>query len=90
MSKKSEFLRLRLYFVTLDAVLKQPQYLNCCRRTLADWASANDHAVPYALINRTVQDILTMGFDDVASIPGIGIKKLYGLIRILERIRLSN
>lgn len=89
-NSKAEFTRLRLRFVTLAAVLKQPKYAPCCGRTLAYWTSISDHAIPYALIDYTIQDILAMGFDTIAATPGVGSRKIDGLLQILERIRLSN
>jgi hypothetical protein len=90
MKTKAEFCRLRLRFETPAAILRQPQYASGCRRTLAYWTSITDQSVPYALLDFTVHDVPALGLDSVAGAPGVGIKKLNGLLQILERVYLRS
>jgi hypothetical protein len=86
MRNNAEYCRLQLRFETLAAILRQPRYASSCRRTIAYWTSITDQSVPYALLDFTVHDVLRLGLESVASAPGVGIKKLNGLVHILERV----
>lgn len=54
-------------------------------KPLAFWAVASDRRLPYALMNRSVRQIASTPFDDLAATPGIGHKKIVALVMLLRR-----
>jgi len=57
-----------------------------CRKPLAFWAVGSDRRLPYALMDRAVQQIIETRFDDLAATPGIGHKKMVALVMLLHRV----
>jgi len=52
---------------------------------LAYLASAVDRNLPFALLGRTVNDILATSFETLYHTPSVGPKKMLGLVHLLER-----
>jgi len=54
-------------------------------RPLAYFVLEGDRRLPLALLHRTLQEIVASDFGDLAAVPGVGVKKLEGMILVLER-----
>lgn len=54
-------------------------------RPLAYFVLEGDRRLPLALLHRTLQEIVASDFNDLAAVPGVGVKKLEGMILVLER-----
>jgi len=54
-------------------------------RRLAFWATTSDRRLPLAFMQRTLREILSCSFQDLAHTPGVGPKKMSSLIMLLER-----
>lgn len=54
-------------------------------RRLAFWATVSDRRLPLAFMQRTLREILSCSFGDLAHTPGVGPKKMSSLIMLLER-----
>jgi hypothetical protein len=85
MNQKSAILLLSSQFDELAQRLNRPENAERLRRRLSEWTAVSDRSVPFALLDKTVQELLSAGFDAAASTDGVGIKKLRGLITLLER-----
>jgi hypothetical protein len=86
MSQKLALARLRSQFDSLAKQLSRPENAGRCLRRLSDWTAITDRSVPFALLERSVKDVVDGGFDAAAATNGVGVKKLKGLIGILERV----
>lgn len=78
-------LQLAMRFDELRKQLAEERYRPLYNRTLAFWALPSDRRLPLGLMNRTLEQIVSSPFTDLASTPGIGKKKLQGLLLLLER-----
>ncbi len=58
---------------------------NQLSKTLACWVLPSDRRLPLAFLGRTLDDLLHKPFEELISTPGVGQKKLDGLIKLLER-----
>jgi len=85
MSRTSTLTRLRSRFDTLSGLLQQSENFDRCSRPLGDWTAVTDRAIPFALLNKSVSQVVGEGFKAAAEADGIGLKKLAGLIVLLER-----
>ncbi len=56
---------------------------------LAYFVLEGDRRLPLVLLHRNIEEIATTDFADLAAVPGIGSKKLEGLILVLERAAAS-
>lgn len=54
-------------------------------KPLGYWAWAGDRRLPYALLDRSVREVLQSSFQDLSRTPGIGKKKMASLVVLLER-----
>jgi hypothetical protein len=90
MGRSLSFSRLRARFDQLAEELRRPEKAARCRRPLADWTSISDRSVPFVLLDRSVAEVVRNGFDDAAAKPGVGVKKLAGLIALLQRVAVSD
>lgn len=54
-------------------------------RPLAYFVLEGDRRLPLALLDRTLQEIVASDFAELAAVPGVGVKKLEGMIVVLER-----
>jgi hypothetical protein len=55
-------------------------------RPLAFWTVPNDRRLPLAFMGRSIRNILTTPFEELYSTPGVGQKKIAGLIDLLTRV----
>jgi len=54
-------------------------------RPLGYWALPRDRRLPYALLDRTLGDLIGTAFTVISATPGIGPKKIASLVMLLER-----
>lgn len=54
-------------------------------KPLAHWALPRDRRLPYALLDRSLRDIVHTSFLELTSTPGIGRKKIGSLVMLLRR-----
>lgn len=66
----------RFSATTMDDGLHKP---------ISHWARQGDRRLPYALLRRTVHQLINTPFADLASTPGIGPKKIASLLGLLHR-----
>ena len=72
-------------FQSVCETLKQARFSNRLSKPLAFWVLPNDRRLPLALLNRTIDQLIHSPFDDLASTPGIGRKKISSLVNLLVR-----
>ena len=54
-------------------------------KPLAYWALPNDRRLPLALLDKTLNDLLSQPFDELSATPGIGQKKMGAMVKLLLR-----
>lgn len=54
-------------------------------KPISHWARQGDRRLPYALLRRSVGELIHASFADLASTPGIGPKKIASLLVLLRR-----
>ena len=54
-------------------------------RPVADWILSSDRGIPYALLERTLAEIIATPFEKLIAVPSIGPRKLSALIEVLQR-----
>jgi hypothetical protein len=59
---------------------------DCLDKPLAFWTVPNDRRLPLAFMGRTIRDLLTTPFEELYDTPGVGQKKIAGLIDLLTRV----
>ena len=72
-------------FNELCAQLSTPECAARRERPLSYWALANDRRLPFALLDRSIAEIVGMSFAEIAATPGVGEKKIGTLLRLLGR-----
>ena len=82
----AELVALRSSFEELRRRLLEGNRQDCLDRPLAYWALPNDRRLPYALLHRTVGEVVRGSFDAVSSTPRIGRKKIASLLMLLHRV----
>src|SRR5262245_27487822 len=87
MAKTSTATEVKLanHFETLKQTLHTQQDASRLNRPLAFWALPSDRRLPTALLGRTLRDLLSQPFPQLASTAGIGHKKLETFIKLLVR-----
>ena len=55
-------------------------------KPLAHWVLPNDRRLPLAFLGRSLGDLLESGFDELASTPGVGEKKIRSFLNLLGRV----
>lgn len=78
-------LQLATRFDEIRRQLADSRFEPLYNKNLAFWALPSDRRLPLALMNRTLKQIISSSFTDLAATPGIGKKKLQGLLLLLER-----
>jgi hypothetical protein len=73
-------------FEDLRNTLKDNEFADRWEKPLAYWALPVDRRLPYALLDRTVGDIVGASYQELASTPGIGRKKIASLLMLLHRV----
>lgn len=72
-------------FHSICEALKQEKYQSRMSKPLAFWVLPNDRRLPLALLNRSIGQIISTPFDDLAATPGIGRKKISSLVSLMVR-----
>ena len=81
----TEVLMMQTEFQKLRETLLQSQYDDRRKRPILYWSKPDDRRLPMALIDLTVDQLLSKPFDDLCLTRGIGVKKLRMLLELLER-----
>ena len=77
-------------FEELRQALSQPDRISLWDKRLGFWATAADRHLPLPIITKTLREIVSADFREIAATPGIGQKKLSGLLMLLERAAGTN
>ncbi len=72
-------------FETLRKMLLDEKYNGRLDKPLAYWALPSDRRLPQAFLGRTLRDLLSQSYEELATTPGVGRKKMGSLIRLLAR-----
>jgi hypothetical protein len=72
-------------YQSLRNTLQGDKYADRLDRQLAFWALPSDRRLPTAFLSRTLRDLLSHEFRDLAATAGIGRKKLETFIKLLVR-----
>src|SRR4051812_35635600 len=72
-------------FELLRKQLHLPQYAACLDQPVAHWASANDRWLPWALLSRSVREVLLTPLNELLATPSVGPRKLALLLELLGR-----
>jgi hypothetical protein len=78
-------LQIAAHFEQIRGILLQEEYREHRERPLAFWSLPSDRRLPLAFMGRTIREILDTPFEDLASTPSIGEKKIRSLLRLLGR-----
>jgi hypothetical protein len=81
-----EHFRYASSFENLRKTLSNGQYADDQEKSLAYWVVPSDRRLPQAFLGRKLSDVLDTPFDDLASTPGVGQKKMKSLLKLLTRI----
>ncbi len=73
-------------FESLRRSLLSEQYAVHMEKPLAYWALPTDRRLPLAFLGRTLKDLLGNSFEELASTPGIGQKKMRSFVKLLARV----
>ena len=76
---------IQLRFNDLREALNRSDHQAKLKRPLGYWALPRDRRLPYALLDRTLAELVGTSFSDVSATPGIGPKKIASLLLLLER-----
>lgn len=66
--------------------LLNPQFADRLSKPIAHWAAPEDRHLPMALMNRSVRELISTPFQQLHATPGVGIKKMAALLRLLARV----
>lgn len=77
-------------FEELRQTLSQRERSSLWEKRLGFWATAADRNLPLPVITKTLREIVSSDFQEIAATPGIGQKKLGGLLMLLERAAATN
>ncbi len=72
-------------FEALCETLKAERFADRLEKPLAYWALPGDRRLPLAFLGRTLSDLLSKSYAELAATPGIGHKKMGSLMRLLAR-----
>jgi hypothetical protein len=81
----AEELGLGTRFDEVRQVLLQERYADRLGKPLEYWVLPSDRRLPLALLGRSVGELLSASFDELAATPGIGEKKIHSLVQLLYR-----
>jgi hypothetical protein len=73
-------------FEGLRNMLLSEPYGHHLEKCLAYWALPTDRRLPLAFLGRTLRDLLTTPFAELAATPGIGQKKMASFVQLLSRV----
>ncbi len=77
-------------FEELRQKLSHPDLSPLLDKRLGFWAAAADRNLPLPIITKTLREIVSAEFREIASTPGVGYKKLQGLMMLLDRAARTN
>ncbi|MEN6449081.1 MAG: hypothetical protein ABFC96_01195 [Thermoguttaceae bacterium] len=72
-------------FEGLRNVLLSPGYAEHLDKPLCYWMLPTDRRLPLAFLGRTLRELLSVPFAELAATPGIGRKKVASLVQLLAR-----
>lgn len=72
-------------FEAIRKTLLDDRFSDRLDKPLAFWALPSDRRLPLAFLGRTLQDLLSKSFTELASTPGVGQKKIGALVKLLLR-----
>jgi hypothetical protein len=72
-------------FESLKKRLLRDKFADRIDKPLAYWALPTDRGLPLAFMGRSVRDLLETSFDELSATPGVGQKKIAGLLMLLHR-----
>jgi len=72
-------------FESFRKILLSDTYANHLPRPLAYWALPTDRRLPLAFLGRTLDDLLSTPFAELAGTPGVGQKKIRSFVNLLSR-----
>jgi hypothetical protein len=81
----TEVLLMQTEFQALRDSLLAPQFDERRKRPILYWSKPDDRRLPMALIDLTVDQLLSKPFEELCLTRGIGVKKLRMLLELLER-----
>jgi hypothetical protein len=84
-SLSAEDVKLASSYEELRAMLLDEEYAGRLDRALAFWTLPSDRRLPTAFLRRTLRDLLSQSYDQLASTAGIGRRKLESFIKLLVR-----
>src|SRR6188474_3265407 len=84
-SSSATDVKLATNYQALQTTLLGDKFAGRLDRPLAYWALPSDRRLPTALLGRSLRDLLSHSFDQLAATAGIGRRKLETLIRLLVR-----
>jgi hypothetical protein len=73
-------------FESLRRMLLSEPYAAHRDKPLAYWAVPTDRRLPLAFLGRTLDDLLSTPFAELAATPGIGQKKIRSFVKLLSRV----
>ncbi len=72
-------------FQSLRKTLLQERFADRIDRPLAYWALPGDRRLPLAFLGRTLRELLSAEYENLAATPGIGKKKMGTMLALLSR-----
>jgi hypothetical protein len=84
-SSSADDVKLASNYESLRATLLSERYSGRLDRALAFWALPSDRRLPTAFLGRTLRDLLSHSFDQLAATAGIGRRKLETFLKLLVR-----
>jgi hypothetical protein len=72
-------------FQTVRETLLHERFSDRLEKPLSFWALPSDRRLPWALLDRTLLDLLETPFEILTKTPGIGQKKFHSFVRLLLR-----
>lgn len=72
-------------FQSLRKTLLQERFSDRIDRPLAYWALPGDRRLPLAFLGRTLRELLSAEYENLAATPGIGKKKIGTMLALLAR-----
>jgi len=70
--------------------LKSAPHPERLKRPLAFWVLPGDRRLPLAFLGRTIGELVRSSFQDLASTPGVGHKKMAALVTLMSRATSSD
>lgn len=83
--RRNEDLRIRSEFDRIASAILRSEQSALRAKPLSFWVTPRDRRLPTAFLPRTVDELIRLPFDDLASTSGVGPKKMEALVRLLSR-----